>query len=265
MASHWSRNQKIALAAGVIVPILIWVLTLIFERHSSSNSINNNGSTIGIQQNNYGGTQQIVQPSTAQPTQATQPAPAPEKKTPAKPKSQSQPRTKVESSPNGIVNPQGSVTVNQDGSIVNNAPNLGNQTVNNGPPLPRVTFQTEPLQPGTGVFNLYPSAFISSGSNPEGERRAQLTTNYPGVLVTLSVDAAFTNATFKAQCDNPCESIDAKVLGSDSQAGVGNSNPNVAILRVMSPATLNTGQTVKWEVRSGSSLPIRITSVTATR
>jgi hypothetical protein len=266
MASRWTRNQEIAVWS-IVVTILIAVCGYIFERHSSSNSVNNNGSTIGTQQNYYGGTQQIVQPSPAPPTQATQPAPTAEKKTPSKPKSKSQPTTKVESSPNRVVNPQGSVTLNQNGTIVNNAPNLGNQTINNSPPLPNVTIRLQ-KQLAAGVSAFSPSSFMGSTDaltawQQELARKKEATKNL-GVAVIISVDKSFANAAFRAQCDRPCTHLDAIVMDAAlSSISLTQTSPTTLEIAVVSPGVLLAGQQLKWEFRSLNQDAVTITGVKA--
>lgn len=151
---------------------------------------------------------------------------------------------------------QGPVAIAPNG-IANAAPNYGNQTVvNPTPPLPHVTWTQEQLRPGVG---LDASGMFSV--TPEYLRKQQLRKDNPGVMVRLSTDASFSNAAFAAECDKPCEGVEAAVANGISSVGQGNASDRIVLIGVAMPGTVNAGQTVTWEVRSETTEPITIKQV----
>jgi hypothetical protein len=161
---------------------------------------------------------------------------------------------------------QGPVAIAPNG-IANAAPNFGNQTVNNAPPLPRVTWTQEPLRAEYGLANIHPRVAMVSPDEAWQKAQARIAElmHNPGVLVSLSTDGPFTNASFWAECDISCEGVASQTgtVGSISYIGFAKIRENEVGILVTIPGTLLKGQSVEWEIRSQNKDPLTITKVEA--
>lgn len=161
---------------------------------------------------------------------------------------------------------QGPVAIAPNG-IANAAPNFGNQTVNNAPPLPHVTWTQEPLRAEYGLANIHPRVAMVSPDEAWQKAQARIAElmHNPGVLVSLSTDGPFTNASFWAECDISCEGVASQTgtVGSISYIGFAKIRENEVGILVTIPGTLLKGQSVEWEIRSQNKDPLTITKVEA--
>jgi hypothetical protein len=135
------------------------------------------------------------------------------------------------------------------------------------PPPPHVTWTQEPLVPGVGLDKLvthFTMGRPTEEARKDIERRAQFVNN-PGVLITASPDDSWSNPAFAAECDRPCESINAMAMTGGSSVGQGRRDDRTVIIQFIQPGLLPANVAIKWEIRSLDKESLHIKNVAAVR